>query len=128
MKLYRSPIWLLLLLILAACGSNAEEGVIVTFLVAGQEEYRIQLTDPDDIETARKLLAGEEAPKIPNGLTIHYDPGVNEGYSWYFDPKVFEFADFTTEVCDGLPSDVERGILTYDYYCPWAAEVIAIDG
>ena len=128
MKIYRSTIWLLLLLILAACRSSAEEGVIVTFLVADREEYRIQLTDPDDIETARRLLAGEEAPKIPNGLIIQDDPGVNEGYSWHIDPEVFEFADFTTEVCDGLPSYVEQGILTSDYYCPWSAEVIAVDG
>ena len=104
MKIFRSTIWLSLLLILAACGNRTEEGVIVTFLVAGQEEYRIQLTDSDDIETARKLLAGEEAPKILNGLIIQDDPGVNEGYSWHIDPEVFEFADFTTAVCDGLPS------------------------
>ena len=31
------------------------------------------------------------------------------------------------EVCDGLPSDVEQGLITSDHYCPWTAEVIAID-
>jgi len=127
MKIYRSIFWLLILFILTACGGATDEGVIATFLVAGQEEYKIQLTDPADIAMARKLLAGEEALKIPNGLIVHGDPGVNKGYSWHIDPESLEFADFTTEVCDGLPSDVEQGILTSDYYCPWAAEVIAID-
>ena len=127
MKIHHSILCLLLLLILTACGSASGEGVIVTFRVADREQYKIQLTDPADIEMARKLLAGEEAPKIPNGMIVFGDPGVNEGYSWHIDPETLEFADFTTEVCDGLPSDVEQGILTSDYYCPWGAEVIAID-
>ncbi len=127
MKIYRSILWLFILLILTACGNATDEGVIVTFRVADREQYKIQLTDPAEIATAQKLLAGEESPKIPNGVIIYGDPGINEGYSWHIDPESFEFAEFTTEVCDGLPSDVEQGILTSDYYCPWAAEVIAID-
>ncbi len=127
MKIYRSILWLLTLLILTACGGATDKGVIVTFRVADREQYKIQLTDPADIEMARKLLAGEEAPKIPNGMIVFGDPGVNEGYSWHIDPETLEFADFTTEVCDGLPSDVEQGILTSDYYCPWVAKVITID-
>ena len=127
-KILRSSIWLFISLIfLAACGGGKPEGVIVTFRVADREEYKIQLTDPADIEMARKLIAGEEGPKIPNGKFVFGDPGVNEGYSWHIDPETLEFADMTTEVCDGLPSDVEQGIITSDYYCPWAAEVIGID-
>jgi hypothetical protein len=126
-KIYHSTFLLFTLLMLGACDGVANERVIVTFLVADQEEYKIQLTEPADIETARKLLAGEESPKIPNGRIVPGDAGVNEGYSWHIDPESLEFADVTTEVCDGLPSDVEQGILTSDYYCPWAAVVIAID-
>jgi hypothetical protein len=33
----------------------------------------------------------------------------------------------TTEVCDGLPSDVEDGLITSVRYCPWQTEVIALD-
>lgn len=120
----------LLVILLAACSSadeGASEGVVVTFLVADREEYKIQITDPANIETARKLLAGEEAPKIPNGIVVRGDASVNEGYSWHIDPNTLVFADITTEVCDGLPSDVEQGIITSDYYCPWSAEAIAID-
>jgi hypothetical protein len=123
---------LCVLALLVACSGNAAndpqtEGVVVTFRVADREEYRIRLTDPADIDIARKLLAGEEAPTIPNGVVVRGDPDVNEGYSWHIDPASFEFADFTVEVCDGLPSDVEQGSITSDRYCPWASEVIAID-
>jgi hypothetical protein len=102
--------------------------VVVTFLVADEEEYRILLTDPADIEIARQLLAGEEAPRIPNGLVVRGDDGgVNDGYSWHIDPSDVEFADVTIEVCDGMPSDVERGLISGERFCPWTAEVVAID-
>lgn len=103
-------------------------GSTVVTLQVGDEQYRIQLTDPADIAIARQLLAGEEAPRIPNGLIVRGDDGgVNLGYSWHIDPNSLEFADVTTEVCDGLPSYVEDGTLTGDSFCPWSAEVIAID-
>ncbi|MDH4335524.1 MAG: hypothetical protein OEW24_09800 [Chloroflexota bacterium] len=107
--------------------SPSPAGTVVTFQV-GEEQYRILLTDPADIEIARQLLAGEEAPRIPNGVIVRgSDGGVNTGYSWYIDPESVEFAEATMEVCDGLPSYVEDRTLTGDRFCPWAAEVIAID-
>jgi len=111
----------------SAASSPDETGVIVTFRVADSEQYKIRLTDPTDIEVARKLLNGNEALRIPNGVVVHGSTDVNVGYSWHIDPESVEFADITTEVCDGLPSDVEKGLLTSDRYCPWSAEVIAID-
>jgi len=107
--------------------SPEEKAVIVTFLVADSEQYKIRLTDPADIEVARKLLEGNEAPAIPNGVVVRGSSDVNVGYSWYIDSESVEFADVTAEVCDGLPSDVEKGLITSDRYCPWSAEVIAID-
>ncbi len=100
--------------------------VVVTFEVAGDERYRILLTHPDDIAIARQLLAGEDAPGIPNGLVVR-TTGVNTGYTWSIDPDDIEFADTTIEVCDGIPSDVEAGVVTSDRYCPWSALVVAID-
>jgi hypothetical protein len=107
--------------------SPEEKGVIVTFRVADMEQYKMRLTDPTDIEVARKLFSGSEAPRIPNGVVIRGNSDVNVEYSWHIDPDTVEFADVTTEVCDGLPSDVEKGLITSDRYCPWSAEVIAID-
>src|SRR5262249_42261160 len=101
---------------LVGCGGTASSrqpgptpgGVVVTVRVADAEEYRIRLTDPADIGIAQKLLAGEEAPSIPNGRVVRGNPDVNVGYSWHIDPASVEFADTATEVCDGRPSDVEK--------------------
>jgi hypothetical protein len=99
---------------------------VVTLRVAGVEEYRIRLVDPDDIAIAQRLLAGEAVPSIPNGRVVRDDPDVNAGYSWHIDPASVEFADMATEVCDGRPSDVEKHVITSDRYCPWSAKVVAI--
>lgn len=103
----------------------AEGPVVVTFEVAGGERFRTLLTEPADVATARRLLANEEVPGIPNGLIVR-ETGVNEGWSWSLDPNDFEFADLTIEVCDGLPSDVESGDLTSDRYCPWSAVIVGL--
>ena len=110
----------------ASAPPAADDPVIVTFEVAGTERFRALLTHADDISIARRLLAGEDAPGIPNGLVIR-QAGVNTGWSWSLDPDDIEFADLTIEVCDGLPSDVEDGLVTSDRYCPWAALVVAVD-
>jgi hypothetical protein len=119
-----------LVVMLGGCATTstpAPVGVVVTFRVADVENYKIRLTRPVDIEIARKLLTGEEAPSIPNGVVVRGSTDVNVGYSWHIDPDTLEFADMTTEVCDGLPSDVEKGIITSDRYCPWIVKVVAID-
>ncbi len=100
--------------------------VVVTFQVAEDETFKVLLTDPADIAIARQLLAGEDAPGIPNGRVVR-ETGVNEGWTWSLDPADFEFADTTIEVCDGIPSDVEAGLVTSDRYCPWSALVTAVD-
>ncbi len=102
-------------------------GVIATFRVGDTETYKVLLTDPADIEIARTLLRGEEAPTIPNGVVVRGEPSVNQGYSWHIDPDSIEFVDMTMEVCDGRPSDVEQQIITSDRFCPWSAKVIAVD-
>ena len=119
-----------LALMLAACGggnasSDAGAPVVATFEVL-DERYKVLLTDPADILHARRLLAGEDIPSIPNGRVIR-ETGVNEGYSWSIDPNDIDFADVTVEVCDGLPSDVETGVVTGDRYCPWSAVILAVD-
>ncbi len=101
-------------------------GVIVTFEVNEGERFRVLLVEPADQDAAARLLDGVEGPDIPNGRIVR-ETGVNEGWSWSIDPLDFEFADVTTEVCDGNPSDVESGELTSDRYCPWSARVVEIE-
>ena len=123
-------------LVAAACGSGsgtspepsaATGPIVVTFEVAGGERFRVLLTEPADIDIANRLAAGDnDAPSIPNGLVLRGQTGVNEGFTWSLDPNDFEFADVTIEVCDGVPSDVEAGLVTSDRYCPWSAIVARI--
>jgi hypothetical protein len=108
-------------------GGSADPRAIATFQVTEEhgETFRVELTSPELIDNARKLLAGDEAPSIPVGKVVRGDPdGVNSPWGWHIDPSTVEFADVTTEVCDGLPSDVEKDIITSPLYCPWSAKLI----
>jgi hypothetical protein len=107
----------------------AGEGpLLATFRVSGQEEYRILLTETDDIELARAWEAGEFERLIPNGRVVMGDDGgVNTGYDWHIDPQDVELAEITVEVCDGLPSYIEDGILSGDRFCPWNAELVSLE-
>ncbi len=99
---------------------------VATFQVV-DETYKIELTTPELQQHARDLLAGEDVASIPNGVVVRDDPGVNAPWSWHIDPATLEFADMTIEVCDGLPSYVEDGVVTSERYCPWSAKIIRID-
>ena len=119
------------LVAVAACsfgaeGSPTQGSIVVTFEVNDGERFRVLLIDPVDKAQATRLLDGAEGPDIPNGRIVRAT-GVNEGWSWSLDPADFEFAELTTEVCDGNPSDVESGDLTSDRYCPWSARVVEIE-
>lgn len=121
----------------AACGDDDDDDdagdagsgttTVATFQVAGDETYKIELATPELIAHAERLLAGDQIAAIPLGTVVRDDPDVNEPWSWHIDPSTLEFADVTIEVCDGLPSHVEDGIVTSDQYCPWSAKVIAVD-
>jgi len=87
------------------------------------EYFRIHLVEAADITAAFASL-NNTSNQFPNGLIVRTGPEYNVGYSWHLDPNDVEFVDFTIEVCDGLPSDVESGALTSDRYCPWSARVV----
>jgi len=99
---------------------------VATFRVV-DETFTIELATPELVAHAEALLAGEDVASIPLGRVVRDDPGVNAPWSWHIDPATLEFADLTIEVCDGLPSYVEDGTVTSPDFCPWSAELIAID-
>ena len=98
-------------------------GAVVTFRVVG-ETFRVHLLDERQINAAHQAANGGRAP-IPNGRVVA-GTGVNGGWSWHLEDV--EFAELTTEVCDGRPSDVEREGVTFGggRFCPWTARVISI--
>ena len=116
----------LLATLLVACGGSPttpSSQAVVTFTVAN-ESFRVLLTSADQIAAARAAQAGQA--RIPNGKIVT-GAQVNTGWSWHLEE--IEFADLTTEVCDGRPSDVEREGTRYGggRYCPWGARVTAIE-
>jgi hypothetical protein len=113
-------------LVLAGC--SASEPTVVTFEVADQGTYKVELATPELIQHVKDLMAGSEDGRIPVGRIVRDDPGVNAPWSWHIDPSTLEFADATIEVCDGLPEYVEDRTLTSDVYCPWLAVPIELDG
>jgi hypothetical protein len=127
----------LAVLAVSACGDDddaddsgsqpVEAPAVATFEVAGSEQYKIELVTDDLVDHARRLLAGEEIAAIPLGRVVRNDPSVNTPWSWHVDPSSLTFADVTIEVCDGLPSHVEGGLITSADFCPWSAEVIALE-
>ena len=61
---------------------------------------------------------------LPGGqATIQEGKAEPQSGTWSLDPNDFEFAEITIEVCDGIPSDVEAGLVTSDRYCPWSAVI-----
>jgi hypothetical protein len=99
-------------------------GALVTFRVV-DETFRVHLLDEGQIEAARQAANGGRA-RIPNGRVVA-GTSVNVGWSWHLESV--EFAELTTEVCDGRPSDVEREGVSFGggRFCPWTASVISID-
>jgi hypothetical protein len=99
-------------------------GAVVTFRVV-DETFKVQLLDERQIDAAHVAANGGRA-RIPNGRVVA-GASVNVGWSWHLEDV--EFAELTTEVCDGRPSDVEREGVTFGggRFCPWTARVISID-
>ena len=106
--------------------SGGSGNPVATFQVI-DETYKIELATPELVEHVKQLMAGDEVAGIPNGVVVRDESGPNAPWSWHIDPASLEFADFTTEVCDGLPSDVEDDLITSDRYCPWQATVTDLE-
>ena len=102
------------LLVLAAgqagCDSptTPSERALVTFQVSG-EQFRVQLSSKDQVDAARRAQQGGAA-RIPSGRIVL---GTRENANWSWHLEDVTFAELTIELCDGRPSDVERGGVQY---------------
>ena len=97
---------------------------VVTFRVVS-ETFRVLLNSPDQLAAARAAQAGGRA-RIPVGRIVS-GTQINTGWSWHLEDVTF--AELAIEVCDGLPSHVEREGIQFGAgsYCPWSAVVTQID-
>jgi hypothetical protein len=111
----------------AGCGdssSTPSSSAVVTFSVVG-ETFRVALTTPEQVAAARAAQGGGRA-RIPNGRIVA-GAQVNAPWSWHLEDV--DFAEFTIELCDGRPSDVERQGAAFGggRFCPWSATVVRIE-
>ena len=112
-----------------ACGGRSPtrpaSGVLVTFAIA-DETFRVWLTAAEQIAAARAAQQGGRA-RIPNGRIVS-GTQINAGWSWHIEDM--EFVEFTIELCDGRPSDVEREGTSFGggRFCPWTARVVRLEG
>ena len=118
----------------AACGDDGASNdsaikapAVVTFEVAGDEQFKVELVTQELVDHAQQLLDGANISAIPLGSVVRNDQGVNAPWSWHLDPETVSFAFVTIEVCDGIPSLVENETVTSPDYCPWSAKVIALE-
>jgi hypothetical protein len=115
---------------IAACSggpSQVNPVAVATFEVANGERFRVELVSETNIKIADDLADGTRSGLFPMGQIIRDNPGVNGGYSWHLDPETVHFVEVAMEICDGLPSHVQSGVLSGDVYCPWTARLVALE-
>lgn len=125
------------LTLLGGCGQTTSpmdelgRGALVTFEVSG-ERFRVWVTDDAVIQQILDLRDGLSDARIPNGA-LHRGPGIgshNAPWTWHLDAEDIEMAAATIEVCDGRPSlvtELLEDYLTVGRFCPWGAELVAVD-
>ncbi len=104
-------------------------GALIDFEIAG-ETLRVWIENDAFIDEALMLLDSGES-RIPVFNTLLNGQDCDAQWTWHPDPQNVEFADFTIELCDGLPSHIEADksywFDTVTTYCPWSAMVTAVD-
>jgi hypothetical protein len=106
------------------------DGALIDFAITS-ETLRLWFTDDAFIDEALAQLNGQMDPRVPNFLVLVDAQQCDPQWTWHVDPAQVEFADFTIELCDGLPSHIEGDktywLETVKTYCPWTATVTAVD-
>jgi hypothetical protein len=104
-------------------------GILATFDVGG-ERYSIFVTNQDTIEDILALQRGESQATIPSGKIIAQPAAYNAPWSWHIDSKDVHMAEFTIELCSGLPSHVENDldywVNTVKQFYPWSARLVSV--
>jgi hypothetical protein len=92
------------------------------------QTFTVRMHDPQLIQRAADLVGQPDQP-ILNGTLARGDGGFNQPWSWHLVPGSVQFADLTTEVCDGCPQMVEQDldywVDTVGRFCPWSSRIVA---
>jgi hypothetical protein len=97
----------------------------VATIEVGAESFRVLLTTEAQVRGAEAARDGGPA-SIPVGRIVA-GTGANTGWTWHLEELTF--AEAAIELCDGLPSHVEKAGPTFGngQYCPWSARVTMIE-
>jgi len=96
---------------------------------AGAEDFIAQTRDPFVIDSCRAELSRPKENRLTHihGVIARTNGGKNLAWSWRFVPGEWRLVDFSMELCDGLPSQVEARtgywIDTLQVFCPWNSYV-----
>ena len=103
-------------------------GALVDFTIV-EETLRVWIESPAFVTEAERLLASGES-RIPVFEDLLDGSDCDSQWSWHPNPVDVDFADFTIEICDGIPSYIEENktewLGSVDAYCPWSATVSAV--
>jgi hypothetical protein len=113
----------------SSCASRSG-GALITFALCERQTLSVWSTDDAFIDEAVDLLARGEQ-RIPNFGTLVEGSDCDPQWTWHPAADDMSFADFTIELCDGCPADIEADqpywFDTVGQYCPWSARVTAVD-
>ncbi|MBA4313164.1 MAG: hypothetical protein C0417_11105 [Chlorobiaceae bacterium] len=62
-----------------------------------------------------------------HGILAHGNPGYNLTWHWHFIPNQWRVVETSVEVCDGLPSWIERDTALWTdgwIFCPWSSYLL----
>jgi hypothetical protein len=100
---------------------------------SGPRDFVFELTDPEKIAHARRIVSGEEARQVHvHGRIVKRPVPHNPGWSYHLDPATISFFEMAIEVCDANMQYVEDHLDEADgaflpgaHWCPWDSRVIA---
>jgi hypothetical protein len=96
---------------------------------ANGDRFKVYATDPEAIQLLTDNYHGLNNMFVMGGLVIG-NGGFNSPWSWHLDPDHVTMAEFSIELCDGTPAEVERNLpywlFQVETFCPWSSKVIEI--
>jgi hypothetical protein len=117
----------------AADCATRQGGAMVTLEIADTASERfttwVGAGDGEFIDEAKRLLAAGEK-RVPTFKVLD-GTDCDGHWSFHLDAVDASFADFTTEVCDSLPSYLNQNKAEWLQknlrWCPWSTRVISVD-
>jgi hypothetical protein len=100
-----------------------------SFIVQNGGNFTVYATDPEAIQLLTDNYNGLNNMFVTGRLVIG-NGGFNSPWSWHLDPDDVTMAEFSIELCDGTPRDVEDNLpywlFSVETFCPWNSKVIEI--